>query len=60
MLLHSRVLFSGCKIQRENLWLVVGCKYTNQRFSLRILQPEKITLLHRIFLEFEGRIIFFD
>jgi hypothetical protein len=26
------------------MWLVVGCKYTNQRFSLRILQPEKRTL----------------
>jgi hypothetical protein len=25
--------------------LVVGCKYTNHRFSLRILQPEKRTLL---------------
>jgi hypothetical protein len=24
---------------------VVGCKYTNQRFSLRILQPEKRTLI---------------
>jgi hypothetical protein len=23
---------------------VVGCKYTNHRFSLRILQPEKRTL----------------
>jgi hypothetical protein len=43
----SRVLFSGCKIRRENLWLVVGCKYTNQRFSLRILQPEKTTLVGR-------------
>jgi hypothetical protein len=39
-----RVIFSGCKIRRENLWLVVGCKYTNQRFSLLILQPEKRTL----------------
>jgi hypothetical protein len=25
--------------------LVVGCKYTNHRFSLRILQPEKRTLV---------------
>jgi hypothetical protein len=24
---------------------VVGCKYTNHRFSLRILQPEKRTLV---------------
>jgi hypothetical protein len=40
----ARVLFSSCKIQRENLWLVVGCKYTNQRFPLRILQLEKRTL----------------
>jgi hypothetical protein len=43
--IESRVLFSGCKIRRENLWLVVGCQYTNQRFSLRILQPEKRTLI---------------
>jgi xanthine/uracil permease len=27
-----------------NLWLEVGCKYTNHRFSRRILQPEKRTL----------------
>jgi hypothetical protein len=40
-----RVLFSGTKIKRENLWLVVGCKYTNQRFSLFILVPEKRTLV---------------
>jgi hypothetical protein len=45
-ILYTRVLFSGCKIRRENLWLVVGCKYTNQRFSLLILQPEKRTLLY--------------
>jgi hypothetical protein len=40
----ARVLFSGCKIQRENLWLVVGCKYTNHKFSHCILQLEKRTL----------------
>jgi hypothetical protein len=37
-ILTSRVLFSRCKILRENL-------YTNQRFSLCILHPEKRTLL---------------
>jgi hypothetical protein len=46
--LGSRVFFSGCKIQRENLWLVVGWLGANtptKRFSLHILQPEKRTLL---------------
>jgi hypothetical protein len=27
---------------------VVGCKYTNHRFSLCILQPEKRTLMHTL------------
>jgi hypothetical protein len=35
----DRVLFYGTKKKRENLWLVVGCKYTNQRLSLFILVP---------------------
>jgi hypothetical protein len=46
--LLNRVLFSGCKIRRENLWLVYLHPTTNQRFSLRILQPEKRTLLLNI------------
>jgi hypothetical protein len=29
-----------------HLWLVVGCKYTNHRFSLHILHPEKRTLVY--------------
>jgi hypothetical protein len=40
-----RVLFSGTKIKRENLWLVYLQPTTNQRFSLFILVPEKRTLL---------------
>jgi hypothetical protein len=43
--LCTRVLFYGCKIRRENLWLVYLQPTTNHRFSLRILQPEKRTLL---------------
>jgi hypothetical protein len=40
----SGFFFLAPKKTRENLWLVVGCKYTNQRFSLFILVPEKRTL----------------
>jgi hypothetical protein len=41
----TRVLFFGCKIRRENLWLVYLQPTTNQRFSLCILQPKKRTLV---------------
>jgi hypothetical protein len=34
--------------KRESLWLVVGCKYTNQRFSLIILVPKKRTLVWHV------------
>jgi hypothetical protein len=49
-----RVIFSGCKIRRENLWLVYLQPTTNHRFSLRILQPEKITLHQMAVLSFSA------
>jgi hypothetical protein len=48
LVLKGRVLFSGCKIERENLWLVYLHPTTNQRFFLRILQPKKRTLLEGV------------
>jgi hypothetical protein len=41
----DRVLFSGCKIRRENLWLVYLQPPTNHRLSLPSLQPVKRTLV---------------
>jgi hypothetical protein len=55
--LAIRVLFSGCKIRRENLWLVYLHPTTNQRFSLRILQPEKRTLVSSM-LYGKGRLVY--
>jgi hypothetical protein len=46
--IQIRVLFSGCKIRRENPWLVYLQPTTNHRFSLRILQPEKRTLIQMV------------